>query len=132
MKYSNIEPITKDVAEATLTNVSAVSRSRVLDTLLSITQYVNDLQWVEGQLLKFSFDRNDEIRRMACICLGHFVRIHGYLHANSILRLRELVSDLAVVDAAENALEDVQQFIRSEPGKSLTSRSQDAADENGP
>lgn len=107
MKYAAVKPITKAEAEAAFESQDAIA---VSEALLRATLHVDDPDWIEGKLLQFLADANDATRRMACVCCGHLVRIHGCVSAGLIGRLHELCDDPIVGGAAEDALEDLKLF----------------------
>jgi hypothetical protein len=85
------------------------------DALLSAAYYDPDWQWVQGQCLTLSHHRDRNVRWISAICFGHLARIHRQLDLETVLqRLVEMRADPSVATAAEDALEDIRFFLKSQ------------------
>jgi hypothetical protein len=86
---------------------SAISRALVAAAL-----HDPDWAWVQEHSLRLLSAAEPDVRGVAATCLGHLARIHGMLDLDRVEpRLRELRHDPALGGRAEDALDDIQQFM---------------------
>jgi hypothetical protein len=110
VRYSDIPPISRNEARAAF---RTGDESAIIAALLSLTFHDPDWRWVQDQLLQFAKHRNSSIRSLAGLCFGHLARIHRALDLEVVLPVhRELASDPETRGQAEDALSDIEIFVR--------------------
>jgi len=107
------------VVERSRSEVEVLLRSRqgsdIGDALLSAAYYDPDWRWVQAQCLTFSRHEDAGVRWVAATCFGHLARIHCQLDLEPVLqRLVDMRSDPSVAAAADDALEDIRFFLKSQ------------------
>jgi len=109
LRYVEPEPIDREVAEVVLQGSDS---AKICHTLVSVALHDPDWRWVQEHCLRLLAAADPELRRIAATCLGHLARIHGELDLDRVEpRLHELRNDPEVGGYAENALDDIQQFM---------------------
>jgi HEAT repeat protein len=83
--------------------------------VLSAALYSGDGQWAEELVYKLIDHSDALVRSNAMLSLSHIARVHGTLdrqRAIDVLRVARNDRDESVRSQAEDALEDVQHFIK--------------------
>src|SRR5688572_19938614 len=113
MRYDEIHPIPRAEAERLMSSPEA---DVVCRALVSAANFDQDWRWVQGWCVRRARDPRAQVRGCAVTCLGHLARIHGVLDLDTVMPLlEELVADPAIGGRAEDALGDIQMFIRPTP-----------------
>ncbi|HET8627249.1 MAG TPA: hypothetical protein VFL91_07510 [Thermomicrobiales bacterium] len=109
-RFHDVPPISREEATAAF----ATGRGEAIcAALVAVTFHDPDWRWVQAHCLRLAQHRDDAVRAVAATCLGHLARIHRALEADVVLPvLRGLAKDPAVCGYAEDALDDVRQFLR--------------------
>lgn len=118
--YREPQPITRRDAQAAL---SSRDPSQVCEALLGLAFHDPDWEWVESTCLDFSHHSDPAVRGVSATCLGHLARIHRRIHLLLVVpRLRAMLEDPAIRGTAQDALDDIAQFVGSEmpPPRRLT------------
>jgi hypothetical protein len=111
-KYHEIFPMSRSELER-LTDSG--NDSAIIEGLLSAAFYDPEWRWVQNLCLRFLADPDSGIRSNAAMCLGHVARIHGQLDIEVVVpRLTELLRDTSIAPWAEDALEDIKFFLKSQ------------------
>ena len=93
---------------------SSGSPELITDALVRVALNDPDWQWVQGKCLTFLDSPVSDVRRLAVTCLGHLARIHGELDREKVVRLlNKLRHDDQIGGSVEDALEDIEKFVRS-------------------
>lgn len=71
--------------EWSLTELESNEPKRIIDALLSLSFYDEDLEFVENICIEYSSHVNDYIRGVAVLCFGHLARIHGNLNVEKVI-----------------------------------------------
>lgn len=108
--YADPPPITRGAAQRAFASTDA---REICGALVSATFSDPDWRWVEWKCLEFCRHANPEIRGLAATCLGHLARIHGQLSLDKVKPcLQDLRSDPEVAGRAEDALDDIEMYLR--------------------
>lgn len=111
MEYRSPSPVSREEAE------KIFARGEVANTceaLVSVALHLPDREWLEERILTYLKHGDAEVRRCAAVSLGHVARIHGTVGKEAIDALRVLLSDSAVAGAAEDAMDDIEMFVRGD------------------
>jgi hypothetical protein len=83
---------------------------------LALALHDQDWQWVQNLSLQLIDDVDPGIRGAAAQALGNLARIHHTLDLDRVLpALNQLKLDVAVAGQAEDALSDIEMFIKLPP-----------------
>jgi hypothetical protein len=98
-----------------LADLDSTDAARATDALLALTYDDPDGNSLEGLLLRIiDSDRDDQLRALAVICLGHTARIRGAITRQEVMPvLRRLVDDPVLGGSAQDAIDDIDLFTRS-------------------
>jgi hypothetical protein len=111
-RYQEIFPMSRPELER-LTDSG--NDSAIIEGLLSAAYYDPDWRWVQNLCLRFLSSPDTGIRSNAATCLGHIARIHRQLDTETVTpRLRELLDDPSIAPYAEDALEDIKLFLKTQ------------------
>ena len=110
MKYTEVLPISREEADNAL---NSRNPEIVCDGLLRLTYHDSDWQWVQNLCLHFIKSENIQIRSLAVTCLGHLARIHHTLDIEQVIPiLKNLLHDKEIAGRVEDALDDIEMFVR--------------------
>jgi hypothetical protein len=110
MDYRNVLPISHSEAEAAFTEGTS---AEVCDALVRITYHDPDWRWVQRRCIQFSKHSDASVRGLAANCLGDLARIHHKLDLEEVIPvLNQLLIDPEVRGRAEDALADIEMFLR--------------------
>src|SRR3990167_8223863 len=103
MRFENVKPIDRQSAEKAF---SSGENSKICDALLRATYHVPDWQWVQEKCIYFLSSKNNKIKSLAVICLGHLARIHRDIDVEIVLPLlNDLLDDPDFSGCAEDAID---------------------------
>lgn len=89
------------------------SLEEATDALLSLTHNDGDREWVENVLVHRIDEKYDlQIRELAVVCIGHLARLHHVISDETAALLVKLTRDPALRGFAEDALDDVNIYVR--------------------
>jgi hypothetical protein len=109
LRYEEPEAMDRRTAELALRGSDSAAISRAL---LAVALHDPDWTWVQEHCLRLLSAADPDVRGLAATCLGHLARIHGTLDLDRVEpKLRELRKDPEVGGRAEDALDDIQQFM---------------------
>jgi hypothetical protein len=92
--------------------LSGSDSAAICRALVDAALHDPDWAWVQEHCLRLLASSDSEVRGVAATSLGHLARIHGMLDLDRVEpRLRELRNDPEVRGRAEDALDDIQQFM---------------------
>jgi hypothetical protein len=80
--------------------LSGSDSAAICRALVDAALHDPDWAWVQEHCLRLLTSSDSEVRGVAATCLGHVARIHGMLDLDPEVR-----------DRAEDALDDIQQFM---------------------
>lgn len=109
------EPIRRMSKREIVAVIRENESEKVLMAVLSAALYSGDGKWAEKLAYKLIDHSDALVRGNAMLSLSHIARIHGTIdrsRAIDILRVARNDRDEFVRGHAENALEDVQHFIK--------------------
>ena len=110
VEYHEVLPMSREEAERLL---RSGNESAMIRALLSSAYHDPDWRWVQGRCISCLDDAPLNVRRMATTCLGHIARIHRTLDTETVLlKLTELKTDPSISGWVEDALEDINIFVR--------------------
>jgi hypothetical protein len=96
-----------------LSFVEGGSVDEATDALLSLTNHDPDREWVEKLLIRhLDAGYDHQIRRIAVVCIGHLARILTAINEETVALLRQLTNDSLLGGSAEDALDDIQTYVR--------------------
>ena len=108
-EFQSSEPISREEWSDAL---GSGDSQRIASGLVRLAFCDHNGAFVETQCLALLADQNQDLRRVAVTCLGHVARIHReFSNASVPSLLRGLISDPAVSEQAQDALDDVAVFL---------------------
>ena len=109
LHYDEPEAMDRAEAEAVLRGQDPTA---ICEALVRVALHDPDWAWVQEHCLRLTAATDPEVRGVAATCLGHLARIHGMLDLIRVEpTLRQLRRDPEVRGHAEDALDDIQQFM---------------------
>ncbi|CAA0149339.1 hypothetical protein [Tenacibaculum maritimum] len=91
------------------------NKDKILDSLLYVTEYDDDWEWVENKCLELINSKDNDIKGLAITCLGHLARIHGKINYKKVSKILESnLSDLTIKGRIEDAFDDIKMFTENE------------------
>ena len=108
-RYDEPEPMDRATADSALRSGDSAAICRAL---VAVAFHDPDWVWVQEHCLRLLSAVDPDVRGVAATSLGHLARIHGALDLARVEpRLRELRNDPVAGGRAEDALDDIQQFM---------------------
>lgn len=108
-RYESLLPTSREEAERTF---QRGPKEEIATTLVQIALYDPDWRWVQNYCLHFAADSDENVRRIAAVCLSHLARIHHQLDVDKVEPvLHQLLEDPSTQGAAQDALEDLNHFL---------------------
>jgi hypothetical protein len=96
-----------------LIKIAHGGRSERIDGILSLALNDSDWRFVQRELLDLLEDEDRDIVLTAILGFGHLGRIHGELDVDVVVpRLTALREDSALQPRIDNAIEDIQIFVK--------------------
>lgn len=86
---------------------------KICDALIRVTYTETDWHWVQGQCLHFLSHQDEEVCRLAVICLGHIARMHHKIDPHVILILQDMLDNKKISGSVSDALDDIKMFARN-------------------
>ena len=110
MKYEDAQPISRNEAQDLLASGDI---DVLADTLLRVSLYDPDADWVLTQLERAADHPNAELRGLAATCVGHVGRIRRTIDLTRAgALLDKLALDPLVAPRARDAWEDLAIFVQ--------------------
>jgi hypothetical protein len=111
LKYEEIEPLDRNAA---LEAINSGDTTRVSRALISVSLHDPDRIWIEGLLKHFLQHEDPGVRGVAATGVAHVARLHRELDTAGIVPLLEaLKNDPTTIGQAQDALDDIEMFIRN-------------------
>jgi hypothetical protein len=109
-KYQNVLHIDRYVAEEIFASNDI---EKITTALVSIAFYEEDWKWAQDKCLEYLSNENDAICGLAATCLGHIARVHGKMKKEKVrMQLLDRKNNLAIVGRIEDALDDIEMFVK--------------------
>ena len=109
MRYSEVEPISRDEAEKAF--ASGISET-VCAALIRVVYHEPDWRWVQGKCIEMSDNPDPAIAGLAITSLGHLARIRRRLELDKVLPVLEKHrADPIVGGRVEDALDDIAIYL---------------------
>ena len=106
MKKSDYSPISRNEAEIAL---SGKDTDLICDTLLRVKYHDSDVDWIQGQCLRFFKHSDPKVRGLAVKIIGHLARKHGLaVNKDAVYPLLgKMVNDKDIAQQVSDAMDDV-------------------------
>lgn len=109
LKYSGIEPITRQEAEVAFASGSATEICRAL---IRVVYHDPDWRWLQEKCIQFSKHHDSKVAGLAVTCFGHIARIHRELDVDRVMRiLNELRNNPEIAGRVSDALDDINLYL---------------------
>jgi hypothetical protein len=115
--YEPMNPFRRDVAERW---IASGDPRKILRALLRLSLNGPHYELAEQQALEFATHRDVWVRRNAATSLGYVARFHGTFDVDRMATLVLLLDDAEVFGEADDALDDVEMFMRVNRRDNLT------------
>lgn len=110
MKYSEVEPITRE--EAGIAFASGVPE-KLCEALIGLVYHDPDWKWLQDQCLALAAHSDVDVAGLAVTSLGHLARIHRKLDLEKVLPVLERYrTDPRIGGRVEDALDDIETYLR--------------------
>lgn len=113
MEYHKIKPI--DVKESEKILKSNFSKDELIDLLVRISYYIDDMKYIVCKLNEY-FDYDEDVTWVVIICCGHLARIHWYTNDLLIKRIIDIKSNTSnskILSKIENMIDDIKTFTEN-------------------
>jgi hypothetical protein len=103
------ESIKRDV----LRLIATEDMESIASCLVGAAFHLHDWRWAQNKFLELMDHADENVVRVATLCLGHLARIHGELDLHRVLpRLhRQKMDRPAIAGTVDDVLEDIAIFI---------------------
>lgn len=108
MYYSNPKKKTREELES---DFESNDKSRISDSLVSLSLYEDNWHWAQTVCLRFLQNDDPSISGLAATCLGHIARIHNKLDEQTITQLKKKINDPYIGGRVQDALDDINIYL---------------------
>jgi hypothetical protein len=111
LKYSEIEPITRQEAEVAF---ASGSETEICHALIRVVYHDPDWRWLQEKCIQFSKHDDSDVAGLAVTCFGHIARIHRQLDVDKVMRiLNELRNNPEIAGRVSDAFDDINLYLAS-------------------
>jgi hypothetical protein len=118
MRFHSVQPRSRSELERAF---ERGDENTLVHTILSAAYHDPEWKWVQEHRLRYLDHPSPSVRAIAVTCLGHLARIHRQLDVAIVMprlvALRD--SDTELAGQAEDAISDINTYIRSDHGERI-------------